>query len=135
MSNLVEHAKVECAFMLEDGDELNKMMYDHLIRMVEEFAKENHSGSSAEYAVQMLTKLLRFEPIRPLQGTDDEWVNIGDNRFQNKRCSRVFKDENGKVYDIEGKIFVEEDGCCYANSDSHVYIEFQYVPTTKCVKV
>jgi len=134
---LVEHAKQECAFML-DGDEMNEAMYRHLIHMVEEFSKEDHSGFSASYAISCLNKLFNYEPLGPLQGTDDEWVNVsesGEVLFQNNRCSRVFKDGNGNAWDIDGKVFVEPDGLSYTSRESHVQITFPYTPKTDYVQV
>lgn len=135
-SNLVKHAINECAFMLEKDEngevhEVNRWMYDHLIHMVREFSKEGHSGFTASYAINILKKLLNFEPVLPLQGTDDEWTDIGDNLFQNKRCSRIFK-ENGKAYDIQGKVFTD-DGGSYTSKESMVYIDFPYTPKTEYI--
>jgi len=132
MSNLINHAKTELSFLL-DGDEMNRDMYDHLIHMVEEFAKEGHSGFSANYAINMLNKILRFEPIRPLTGEDDEWIQVSNTLWQNKRCGRVFKGEDGRAYDIEGKVFVEPNGVTYTSRDSYVYVAFPYTPKTRYV--
>ena len=56
--------------------------------------------------------------------------------YQNKRFSRVFKEgKDGQAYDMQGKVFVEPDGCSYTSRDSRVYIEFPYVPHTEYVKV
>lgn len=135
MSNLLEHAKKECEFML-NGDSMDEEMYSHIIHMVDEFAKEEHSGFSASYAVGALIKLLKFEPLRPLQGTDDEWTNVEGNMFQNKRYSRVFKNKDtGEVYDIEGKVFVEPDGTAFTSNDSKVNITFPYTPKTEYVYI
>jgi hypothetical protein len=133
MGNMVDWAKEEMAFLL-DGDEMNKAMYDHLLHMVEEFAAEGHSGFSAAYAANALNKLFRFQPLRPLQGTDDEWNEIGDGVFQNKRCSRVFKQADrfeGQAYDIEGIVFREPSGACFTSSDSFKPVTFPYVPNTE----
>lgn len=134
MSNLVEHAKKELQF-LRTGDEMNEAMYRHLIHMVNEFAKEGHSGFSAGYAISALEKLLRFEPLRPLTGESHEWVKVGDNLWQNNRCSRVFTDAEGNAYDIDGKVFIDPDGSAYTSEDSHVNITFPYTPHTEFVDV
>ena len=133
MSNLVEHAKRELAFM-KDGDEMNEAMHDHLLHMVEEFAKEEHSGFSASYAASALNKLFQFEPLRPLQGTDDEWNEVAEGLLQNKRCGRIFKDKStGRAYDIEGKVFIDPYGSGYTSSDSCIDITFPYTPKTEYV--
>jgi len=124
-------AKGELEF-LNDGDEMNGWMYNHLIHMVEEFDKEGHSGFSASYAANILDKLFKWKPIRPLTGEDSEWEEVGENEYQNKRCYNVFK-KNGKAYDINGKVFVDKDGCSYTSRDSRVFIEFPYTPKTEYV--
>ena len=101
------------------GDDINFCMRDHILRMVEEFSDENHSGSSAGYSLGILKKLLAFEPLTPLTGEDDEWMDVyeendGTTVYQNKRKSSVFKTHRG-AYDIDGKVFwewhtVEETG-------------------------
>lgn len=135
----LEHAKTELDYigMTETSpDEMNVMMRKHLLHMVEEFTKEGHSGFSASYAIDALTKLFRYEPLSPLTGNDDEWMEVGtqngvDPLYQNKRCGRVFKDNNG-AYDVDGKVFVDKRGA-FTNKDSRVYITLPYTPTTEYV--
>jgi len=140
---LLEYAKSELnrIGMSEDSpDDMNKAMYEHIIKMVEEFSKEGHSGYSAAYAISLLSKLLKYNPITPLTGDDSEWMEIADQPdtgiiYQNKRHSAVFKDNTGS-YDIGGKVFWEwytdpESGetfkTYFTNRDSRVYITFPYV--------
>ena len=125
--------------MYGSGDEMNDAMCEHILKMVNVFAEEGRSGFSAEYAISILQKLLRFEPLSPLTGEDDEWrlceYSEGET-YQNKRLSRVFKEgKDGQAYDINGKVFVEPNGASYTSRDSRVYIEFPYVPHTEYVKV
>ena len=132
MSNLVNHAKRELALVGGADDEMQSAMNEHLIRMVETFADEGHSGFSASYAVAVLQKLLRFEPLTPLTGADNEWHEVAPGTFQNVRCSHVFKDETG-AYDINGRVFRDPDGSCWTNGDSRVPVTFPYTPTTEYV--
>jgi len=125
--------------MTDDGD-MNGMMRKHLLHMVKEFSEEGHSGFSANYALQCLEKLMRFKPLSPLTGEDDEWYehNYGESgkTYQNKRCSSVFKEsKDGEAYDIDGRVFWEwyrdeETGeavkSYYTNRDSRVLVTFPY---------
>lgn len=137
-SNAETYAEAELARLLgdPDGDEMQLVMNKHLVRMVRVFAREGHSGFSAGYAIACLEKLLRFEPLTPLTGEEDEWNDISDMHgepcWQNRRCGRVFRDATG-AYDIEGKVFVDPDGCSYTSRDSRVYITFPYRPHTEIV--
>src|SRR5262245_9190207 len=128
--SLLSHAEHELK-LLSDGepDEVQVAMNKHILEMVKLFAEEGHSGFSASYAVGILEKLLRFEPLKPLTGEDDEWAEIeAGNTWQNRRCSHVFKGADGRGYDINGRIFREPNGCCYTSRDSCVFIEFPYTP-------
>lgn len=135
MSNLVKHAERELA-LLSDGenDPMQDAMNKHLIGMVKLFAEEGHSGFSASYAVSALEKLLRFEPLKPLTGEADEWLEIQKGVFQNTRCSHVFK-EGDRAYDTHGKVFVEPNGAAYTSRDSWVDVTFPYTPKTERVQV
>lgn len=139
-NNLVLHAERELEILLnqcedEDGIEMQKHINKDILDVVELFSNQGHSGFSASYAIGMIQKLLNYEPITPLTGADDEWNRLDYNdetKYQNKRCSRVFKDSKGQAYDIEGKIFSDDGGkSWYQSIDSRVYIEFPYRPHTE----
>jgi len=120
------------------GEDMNFHMREHILRMVDEFSKEGHSGFSAHYAINVLKKLLAMEPLSPLTGEDDEWMHVyddnnGDPVYQNVRLSSVFKGPDG-AYDIDGKVFWEwftdEDGekskIYFTSKGSAVPVEFPY---------
>lgn len=139
MSNLLEHAKHELS-LLSDGtpDEMQDAMNSHILKMVEIFSEEGHSGFSASYATNILEKLLRFEPLKPLTGADDEWTELDyapEMCFQNKRCSHVFKRKDGTAYDSEGRIFKYPDGSCVTRNGSAVDITFPYTPKREYVDI
>lgn len=118
----------------EDGP--NKWIQENVLELLEVFSRQGHSGTSAPYCISMFEKLANFEPLLPLQGTDDEWADVEAGMFQNKRCSSVFKDKKtGRTYDINGKVFVEPNGASFTSSDSAVDVEFPYTPKTEYVKV
>lgn len=140
MSNMVEFAKNELRLLRSgnEPDEMQDMMDAHIVGMVEKFADQGHSGFSASYAVGILEKVLRFEPVTPLTGEDDEWtaLDYGDDMAaQNKRCSHVFKRKDGTAYDIEAVIFENADGSRFTSKGSRRNITFPYRPTREYVKV
>lgn len=107
--SMLDYAKKELDIigMTDDSeDEMNRMMRKHILHMVNEFAEEGHSGFSAGYALNILKSLLAFKPLAPLTGADDEWNEVGDGLWQNRRASDVFKDENG-AYWSDGIVFWE----------------------------
>lgn len=141
--NLVKHAHYEFAAAgWTDGngnfkDEMQAEICKHVLRLLEVFSEEGHSGSSAPYALNLFTRLAKFEPIAPLTGEDWEWVDHGHTK-QNKRASHVFKDPDGNVYDINGRVFWEWNGTkedphksYYTNRLSHIPVCFPYTVPEK----
>lgn len=139
MSLLRQHAETELALLGGHQDEMQRLMNQHVLAIVDLFSRQGHSGFSASYAISVLEKLLRYEPLTPLTGDDSEWEEVGqahggDKRcWQNKRCSHVFRDVTG-AYDSEGRIFREQDGSCFQNRESRVYITFPYTPKREYVE-
>lgn len=160
MSNLHSHALAEfraAGWTDEAGnykDEMQQAICEHVLKLLDVFADEGHSGSSAPYAVGLFEKLAMFKPIVPLTGEDWEWHETSNGVFQNKRCGRVFKQAdrfNGQAYDIDGRVFyewkerpldVDESGypgtrrfkSSYTSRESMVPITFPYTPTTEYVE-
>lgn len=146
MSNLHKHALMEfqaAGWLDENGkycDDMQEAICAHVLKLLEVFAAEQHSGSTAPYSINLFSKLAAFEPIVPVTGEDWEWTEVGDGMYQNKRCSHVFKQADrfdGQAYDLDGKIFwewykSEEDGKIskthFTSSESQVPITFPYTP-------
>ena len=104
MGELLNHAKRE--FKIKGWDEtcsdgMQKHKCEHILKLLEVFSDEGHSGSSASYAISLFNRLVNFKPISALTGDDSEWMEINDNLYQNIRCSSVFKDSTGKTWDID----------------------------------
>lgn len=135
--NSIMFAKHELSLLRDptgEPDHMQDAIEEHVLKMVRAFSDEGHSGSSASYAIGILEKVLRFEPVTPLTGADDEWNEVGEGHWQNRRCGHVFKDADGRAYDGNGRVFVDPDGCAYTNRDSRVYITFPYRPVTQYVR-
>ena len=150
--NLYWHAKREleaAGYFKKDPDdksvgEMNGMMAEDVLKLIATFSKQGHSGFSAGMCVSIFTQLARFQPLIPLQGTDDEWNEVteyygADNAkfrtWQNNRCSHVFKDESIGAYDIDAVVYREPDGCTYTKGGARHLITFPYVPTVTYVDV
>lgn len=98
------------------------------------FSTQGHSGGSAAVTADLIAKLLRYDPIRPLTGEADEWCEVGPAVFQNKRCGRVFKQAdrfNGQAYDLDGIVWEDPDGSRFTNGESMVPVVFPYTPKTE----
>lgn len=140
-NNLEIHAERELRLAgWFDTDGFYSDMLGHaVLRMVREFADEGHSGMSAGLAVSLFKEVASYKPLTPLTGEDHEWGPpsefVSSGARQNKRCSHVFKDADGRAYDIGGRVFREPSGTCYTSQDSRVYVEFPYTPKTEYVDV
>lgn len=152
MSNIHNHALMEfraAGWLDDDGkyyDEMQEAICKHVLKLLDVFADEGHSGSSAPYAVNVFKKLAMYLPLVPLTGEDWEWHEVSEGVFQNKRCSRVFKQADrfdGQAYDIDGRVFYEwytekETGdkrkSYYTSRDSMVPVTFPYNPSTEYVE-
>lgn len=138
--SLIEHAKKEfrAAGWTDDSGKFDDVMQEalcnHVLDLLKVFSDDGHSGTSAPYAINLFTRLAKFEPLVPLTGEDWEWNDTGHN-FQNKRASHVFKDYDGTAYDIRGKVFWEWNTSVasgqpyksyYTCGASHVPVTFPY---------
>lgn len=143
-SNLVAHAKREFLAIgyipvdqpQEDGP--NLWIQKAVLELLQTFADQGHSGFSAPYCINTFKALAMFEPLGPLTGEDAEWNEVSDGMLQNNRCSHVFKSKDrfdGQAYDMQGKVFVEENGSSYTSFDSAVPVTFPYTPVTEYVNV
>lgn len=91
-----------------------------MLYLCDAFGKSGQSGGSAPFTAsaisQAVKKLMMFQTLAPLTGTDSEWVemseyNDGKSMFQNNRDSRVFKNaKDGQAYFIEAIVFVGNVG-------------------------
>lgn len=113
MSNLIEHAKkeLELAGLYDKDSDYGGALAESVIELIETFSKQGHSGGSAGRVVSLFNKLANYKTITPLTGDKDEWNEVSDGVFQNKRNSAVFKDGlNGKAYYLNAIIWKNQKG-------------------------
>ena len=115
----------------DDPDDINNWMRNDVLKLLEMFVEQGHSGFSANYAIQLFQTLASWKPLSPLTGEPDEWTEVGPDIWQNKRASNVFKGEDGRAYWSDGVVFWEwftpEEGEPYksyfTSRDSRVFID------------
>lgn len=125
-SGILKHFNFEASRFLNDDD-----YYQNIRRIIVLFAMEGHSGGSASYAINTLSRALRYQPLSPLTGSDDEWLIVGEENgivlYQNVRCSTIFKrGANGVAYNIDGFVFKDTNGRHYTDRYSRRYINFPW---------
>jgi hypothetical protein len=140
VSNLIDFAERELdALGIGDPDaDYDGMLKPAVLEIIRVFSEQGHSGMSAAIVTALVEKLMRYEPLSPLTGADDEWTQVDygpDIVAQNKRCAHVFKRADGTAYDIEGRVFREPSGACYTGPGSRVDITFPYTPNCEYVDV
>lgn len=82
--------------------------FDEIKELVQELNKED---------VDILVKLLRYQPLSPLTFDDNEWTEYIDGHYQNKILPGLFKDsKDDEPYYIGGVICVNQEGVSYGCS-------------------
>lgn len=89
-----------------------------ILELADRFGKSGQSGGSAPMTATAISQavkcLLLQEPICPITGIDDEWVNVAeygagkDERtcvWQNSRCSSLFKEGSGRAYYLDAIVW------------------------------
>lgn len=129
MSNLVDYAKeeLERIGMIDSGHPYNDEVAKAILDLIELFASQGHTGFTAPYTINAFKRLAMFKPLSPLTGKDSEWNEIEPGLYQNKRYSAVFKEKDGRVYNIDGKIFTDDGEVWYSSKDSRIEITFPYI--------
>lgn len=137
MGSLIDYAKEELnrIGMIDSGEPYNDAIAKAILDLVELFTSQGHSGFTAPYTVNVFKRLAMYKPLSPLTGEDSEWNEIKPGLYQNKRYSAVFKEKDGKVYNIEGKIFTDDGEVWYGSKDSRIEITFPYTVPDKPEKV
>lgn len=105
-SILVSYARDELtrAGLFDADSDYGGMLAEGVMKLVEAFASEGHSGMSASMTVAILEKLLRFEPLTPLTYEPGEWNHIADEMagdpplWQNRRKFDVFSHDHGATW-------------------------------------
>lgn len=121
-SKVYNHAKKELEILTKTVDEpIVAEFIPEILALVNKFGKSGQSGGSAPFTAKAIAntveKLCMFKPICPITGTDDEWfASCYDKTLQNKRCSAIFKDEDGTASYIDAVIYRDEKGCCFHTS-------------------
>lgn len=107
---LTEHAKQELqlAGLFDKDADYDGMLATAVMELMEVFAKQGHSGSSAAMTISLFEKLARFGNLTPLTSKQDEWMDIsemsGEPMWQSKRKSSVFSKDGGKTwYDLDAQ--------------------------------
>jgi hypothetical protein len=139
-NNLVQHALIELEVAgYFDADRMSALAAHGAVDLVRVFSTQEHSGFSASFMRHLFHKLVAYEPLGPLTGVDSEWMDVSDmsgvTMYQNRRCGHVFKDRDGRAYDLDAVVFEQPEGGRYTGRRSRQFITFPYTPRTVIVHV
>lgn len=92
-SGLVAHARRELELLGEEEGAI-----EWYCKVIQAFADFGHSGGSAAATIPVLYDLLRYQNLTPLTDTPEDWIEVADGMWQNRRCSRAFSENGGRSY-------------------------------------
>lgn len=134
MSNTRKFAERELEILCKSATDPNdrpiiEQFIPEIIALCDKFGRSGQSGGSAPYVAsalsQAIEKLCLQEPIGPITGIDAEWVDVssyGDGRgkndikYQNCRCSALFKNFVGRVWYLDAINWKDEKGAVWSGS-------------------
>lgn len=122
MTNTQRFAELELNLLSQSAKDPNNRpviepFKKEILALCEAFGGSGQSGGSAPMTAtalsQAIKKLLLQEPILPMTGLDDEWMEVSEYNgnhkkwFQNKRCSALFKDSssNSSAYYLDAIVW------------------------------
>lgn len=113
-SNLVSHARYELkrAGLTDKDSDYDGLLAESVLKLIELFSSQGHSGASAFMTIDLFTKLASFESLTPLTNDPDEWIEVGPRIWQNRRNSKAFSLSGGATHylvDNPDKIIKSED--------------------------
>lgn len=130
MTNTQRYAQRELDILSKSATDPNNRpiiepFIPEILALCEKFGKSGQSGGSAPYTAtalaQAIKKLCLQEPICPITGIDDEWMDCGrmgdTNAFQNTRCYSIFKDgKDGQAYFVDAIVWKTEKGSTWTGT-------------------
>lgn len=124
MTNTQRYAQRELDILVKSSLDPNdrpiiEPFIPEILALCEAFGKSGQSGGSAPFTAAAISraikKLLLQEPIVPITGIDDEWIDVakyGDGTngsdsilFQNSRCGGLFKNREGRCWYLDAIIW------------------------------
>lgn len=137
MSNLINHAKTElemAGLFDSEKDFYGGHTGKAVLELIECFSNQGHSGMSASIVIDLFSRLADFKPINPITGAEEEWCDLGDGKYQNKRCFSVFKEDGNSPYYLDAIVWRESDGSCFTGTvqdiTSRQFIKLPFFPKT-----
>ena len=104
-SNLARHAWDEldrAGLFTDDGDFYDGMTGRTVMDLVDVLVEQGHSGMSASIVIDILRRVVAFEPLTRLTDDPAEWEEVDDGLWQSRRHARAFSQDGGETYRLNG---------------------------------
>ena len=79
-------------------DEYNEMCAKAVLELMDVFTEQGHSGFSASMVLGMFNEVANWRPLTPLTDGPEEWHEVGENMWQNRRRPDAFSEDGGHTY-------------------------------------
>jgi len=110
--NLYQHClrELNLAGLFGEDSVYGGMLGESIMKMVEAFCKEGHSGGSASIVLQIMPRLLAWENLTPITDDPEDWMNVEEHygkdgaghgmqgTWQCRRNPSLFSTDGGKTY-------------------------------------
>jgi len=107
---------------------------DNLEELIKVFSKQEHSGFSASIVSGTFHRLTHWKPLSPITDDPEEWMEIGNNLYQSRRCPSVFATNEllrqGKAKDNSYYCKVDKNGRFYRDIKCSKIVRLPYYPPT-----
>lgn len=109
MGNVREHAIREMKLAGVDEDIYGDMTSKAVLKMIDAFESEGHSGASAGLVLSIFNRVIDFGNLTPLTNDPEEWVQHERGMWQSKRNSSAFSSDQGNSYYLTEESRWEDD--------------------------
>ncbi len=125
-SNALKHAELELDILCKslpdpDNQPIVKEFIPEILALVDKFGKSGQSGGSAPFTAGAISNTIKkhclFQSLTPIMGIDEEWTDVSQYgspydlmKYQNKRLSSVFKNEDGSAYYLDAIVWKNQKG-------------------------
>lgn len=104
--SLVEHAQEELSLAgwFDEDSDYGGLIGNAVLELVETFARQRHSGMSAQIVVALFDRVVQYKPLTELTNNRDEWTLIDEEQagmvglWQSRRDPRAFSRNAGDTY-------------------------------------
>lgn len=98
--SLVKYAKNELELngLFDKDSDYGGMIGKAVMELMELFAKQSHSGYSADITLSIFNELAHFRPIGNFEPSIDQAIEVYPGEWQSARRHDVFSKDNGKTW-------------------------------------